>query len=227
MIISPRKANLSRAGQLGGQRAVSWTPEERKQLNTHADSGEGQPEAEEGTKGNTASAANTLSSREWSQLRRPSPNMGTFFHGMYTSLPVSFFTPVLSFSLPHLFLCSFSFALPVPPRLPPPSLPEALSSELPRFFIKELSLKPSNDYGEGENTERRDGGHLRGKAVFHCLPRIARSFTPIPIQILHFSLSPHTGGKTEGLHNSPSLLFVCLCDSLYPSLPLCLLSLSG
>lgn len=168
-----------------------------------------------------------MSAREWSRLRRPSPNIVTFFHGVYTSLPVSFFTPVLSFSLPHLFLFSASFTLPIPPRLPPPSLPEALSSELPRFFIKELSLKPSNDYGEGENTERRDGGHLRGKSVSHCLPRIARSFTPIPTHILHFSLSPHTEGKTQGLYNSPSPLFVCLYHSLYPSLPLCLFSLSG
>lgn len=98
-----------------------------------------------------------------------SPNSRTsLFHCLYTSLPVSSSTPVLSFSLPHLFFPVF-FTLPTPPP-PPPSLPEALSSELPRFFIKELSLKPSNYYGERENTERREGGHLRGKICFSLFP---------------------------------------------------------
>lgn len=112
-----------------------------------------------------------------------------FFYCLYTSLPISSFTLFLSFSLSHRSFSIF-FTLPTPP---PPSLPEALSSELPRFFIKELSLKPSNYYGERENTEREEEGTWGEKSVFHCFTRIALSVAPIPTHIQHFSLSPsHT-----------------------------------
>lgn len=148
-----------------------------------------------------------------------SPNSRTsLFHCLYMSLPVSSSTPVLSFSLPHLFFPVF-FTLPIPPP-PPPSLPEALSSELPRFFIKELSLKPSNYYGERENTERREGGHLRGKSVFHCFPRIALSFAPIPIHILHFSLSLHTlNVKRHRVSIAHPLLSLSVSVRPIPSIP--------
>lgn len=142
-----------------------------------------------------------------------SPNSRTSLFHYCTRL--SLFHPLLPFSHSPCLISSF-FTLPIPPP-PPPSLPEALSSELPRFFIKELSLKPSNYYGERENAERREGGHLRGKSVFHCFPCITLSFAPIPIHILHFSLSLHTlNVRRHRVSIAHPLAF----------LPLCLLSLS-
>lgn len=79
---------------------------------------------------------------------------------------LSVFCPLLTFSQPPTHPSSFNTAHPSSP-----SLPEALSSELPRFFIKELSLKPSNYYGEREIRERREGRHLGGCICFSDILR--------------------------------------------------------
>lgn len=96
-----------------------------------------------------------------------------FFYYFYTSLPVS--TCTLSLIHPA---SSFSLSLFYTAHSPPPWLPEALSSELPRFFIKELKLKPSNYYWERENTASEESTWGE-KSVFHCFPPISFSIAQI------------------------------------------------
>lgn len=76
----------------------------------------------------------------------------------HSLLPLSHF-PCL-FSSSCLTLYTTHPTTPLLPLLLHP-LPEALSSELPRFFIKEISLKPSNYYGKRKkkkHIERRHSG---------------------------------------------------------------------
>lgn len=113
-----------------------------------------------------------------------SPTSRTYlFFIACTRLPL--FHPALPFShSPCLILLFLSFFYTVP--IPPLSLPEALSSELPRFFIKELSLKPSNYYGEREMEE----GTWGEKSVFHCFYVPALSIAPFAIHVLYRSYIP-------------------------------------
>lgn len=82
----------------------------------------------------------------------------SMFHSLlpFTHFPCLFLPPVLHVTHPLLLL------------LPHP-LPEALSSELPGFFIKEISLEPSNYYGK-RKTERREGGHSGKRPLFIPFP---------------------------------------------------------
>lgn len=62
------------------------------------------------------------------------------------------------------FLLSYTLHYP-PPLLLLHPLPEALSSELPRFFIKEISLEPSNYYGKRK--KQREERALREMSSFY------------------------------------------------------------
>lgn len=97
----------------------------------------------------------------------------------------SLFHLMLPFS--HFYLCfvfSLSFFNIAHP--PPASLPEALSLELPRFFIKELRLKPLNYYGgRGREEGTRGEGNKVCFSLFHSHLCPLHPFT-------HVSLSPYT-----------------------------------
>lgn len=62
-------------------------------------------------------------------------------------------------------LLSYTLHYPSPLLFLPHPLPEALSSELPRFFIKEISLEPSNYYGKRK--KQREEKALREMSSFY------------------------------------------------------------
>lgn len=82
---------------------------------------------------------------------------------------VSFFASFDSFSLSFSSSCLTRYPSLLLPLLLLHPLPEALSSELPRFFIKEISLKPSNYYGKRKNREERRRA-LRETSSFYSFP---------------------------------------------------------
>lgn len=115
----------------------------------------------------------------------------SLFFFFITSIHLCLFQLVLflSFILPLPSLCLFFYTA----HSPPPWLPEALSSELPRFFIKELKLKPSNYYWERENTASEESTWGE-KSVFHCFPPISFSIAQIHTDS-HRGASSYSEGK--------------------------------
>lgn len=147
------------------------------------------------------------------------------FYCLYMSLPISSFTPFLSFSLSHL---SFSLFLHCPSLL-------LLSQRLSPQNYPDSSLKSSawnhQITMEKERIQRgRRGALEEKKSVFHCYTCITLPIAPIltHFTFLAISLSYSEGKETQGFFSSPSLCFspsLSLCSSLsaHPSA----LSLSG
>lgn len=148
-----------------------------------------------------------------------SPTSRTYlFFIACTRLPL--FHPALPFShSSFLILLSLSFFTL---HIPPLSLPEALSSELPRFFIKELSLKPSNYYGERERW--RWGSE--GASVFHWHHLLHCTLCHTCSTVLTISPSYSEGKEVQGIFSVS--LSVCPIPSIFVflSLPTPLLPLS-
>lgn len=112
--------------------------------------------------------------------------------------PSPFLPLVLQFTLPPLLLLLLH------------PLPEALSSELPRFFIKEISLEPSNYYGKRKK-QRRKG--TQGNVLFLFFLHVTSSVIQMCTYILHSFL----------LDDSDGLIF--RSSVVCPSLPLSAVSL--
>lgn len=98
---------------------------------------------------------------------------------------VSFFASFDSFSLSFSSSCLTRYPSLLLPLLLLHPLPEALSSELPRFFIKEISLKPSNYYGKRKNRGEKEG--TQGNVLFLFLSHDTFLVAQMCTYNLHFS----------------------------------------
>lgn len=93
-----------------------------------------------------------------------------------------------------------------PPPPPPPFLPEALSSELPRFFIKELSLKPSAHRGRrASGKEEKDLTPPAPSTLLLLMVSLSPSFHP-PGHFLFISFDIQGSDVFSSSFNSSSPL---------------------